>query len=73
MVKCPKCEAFLLDVNIDAVTARNAASGQAFKALAYSCPACSGFLSVAIDPVALKSDIVQSIALAINDLKQRLD
>lgn len=56
--KCPKCENVILYVNLEAIDVRF--SGQSkWKGVSYCCPRCNTVLSVAIDPIAIKSDIVR--------------
>jgi hypothetical protein len=35
--------------------------GPGWKALTYACPSCNGALGVQIDPIAIKTDIVQEV------------
>jgi hypothetical protein len=35
--------------------------GNAWRALAYTCPSCDAVLSVQIDPIAIKTDTVKAI------------
>lgn len=59
MTKCPKCDKVMLSVKINNIDAR--ATQMTWKAIAYTCPHCSSLLSVSIDPVAIKADIINSI------------
>lgn len=61
---CPKCEKALGRVTIEQIDAYNQ-SGNAFNAVAYLCPHCRSVLSVEIDPLALKSDIVKDLVKAL--------
>lgn len=61
--KCPKCEKILSYVSIDGIDAKN--SRASWKAISYNCPYCNTMLSVAIDPVALKTDTVNEILKAL--------
>ena len=67
MGTCPKCEAPVLHVNIAEVTA-SAFMGKQWRAIKYCCPSCGCVLSVAIDPIAVKTDIVEEILHAFGKL-----
>jgi hypothetical protein len=60
MALCPYCEAA-----VHRVTMQEIRVGQLFSpewlGVAYSCPNCQKILSVAIDPVALKTDTVNAV------------
>jgi hypothetical protein len=59
MAKCPKCERTLSYVNAEKVSIK---SGRAsWKGIAYCCPSCHTAISVTIDQIALKSDIVGEV------------
>lgn len=57
--KCPKCESSITSVKIDGVTAKS--GSLSWKAITYLCPYCSTILSVQIDPIAVKNDIVKEL------------
>jgi hypothetical protein len=63
--KCPKCEKMIATVRGDHVTV-NSPTG-AWHGVSYACPYCHSILSVEIDPVALKTDIVKEV---VKKLKQ---
>ena len=58
--KCPKCEKVVTSVRIEDV---NVAVGfqPKWQGIAYCCPSCNTMLSVQIDPVALKTDIINGV------------
>jgi hypothetical protein len=58
--KCPKCEATITRAIAGHVSVE-VPMGDGWNGIAYSCPACRTLLSVQIDPVALKSDIVDEL------------
>lgn len=62
--KCPKCEKTITYVTIEDVEVR-VGFAPAWRGLSYICPHCKTVLSVAIDPVALKTDIVNAVRSAI--------
>jgi hypothetical protein len=65
MGTCPKCEATVSSVQIRNVTVSAGIGGPSWNGIKYLCPTCNCVLSVAIDPVALKNDIVSAILLAL--------
>ena len=60
MAKCPHCNEPVLRVNLDKVES-SALSGGSWNTILYSCPHCQKVLSVQIDPVALKTDIITAL------------
>jgi transcription elongation factor Elf1 len=67
MSKCPKCSQF-----VSSATLSDVKIGK-WNGVAYSCPFCFSVLSVAIDPVALKSDTVSEVADELKTVHQKLD
>jgi len=59
--KCPKCEKILNSVNLEAIDIKEGFQS-AWHGVSYCCPLCHTVLSVQIDPVALKTDIIEGIA-----------
>jgi phage FluMu protein Com len=59
--KCPKCDEVMPTIKIQGVTAKEL-FGASWNAISYQCPKCDTVLSVEMDPVALKSDIVNEVA-----------
>jgi len=57
---CPVCKAVVTRVVAGHVTVE-VPGGDGWNGIAYSCPACRTLLSIQIDPVALKSDIVDEL------------
>jgi len=64
MGTCPKCESAVMVANIGDVTVQ-AAGGKQWRGIKYYCPACGAILSVSIDPIAIKTDIVEEILRAL--------
>ena len=60
MALCPYCETNLGHVNINDVNV-GALLGNQWRGITYSCPHCRKILTVAIDPIAIKTDIVNEI------------
>ena len=60
MKSCPKCEAPVLYVNLEAVPVHEAGKAK-WKGVSFCCPSCSSVLGVQIDPHALGNDLLQDI------------
>lgn len=60
---CPKCEAVLTHVNLKEITVN--ATGRKWVGVSYQCPHCNVVLSVSIDPVALKTDLLNELLAAL--------
>jgi hypothetical protein len=62
MAKCPHCNRLISDLKIEATTLRGGA-GIAYKGVTYSCPmmSCGKIISVQMDPVALKADLIKKL------------
>lgn len=58
--KCPKCERPVLRANLHAIDV-GVPFGTTWKGVSYNCPNCGTVLSVGIDPIAIKTDIVNAI------------
>jgi hypothetical protein len=52
--KCPKCEKLIASVNANEIRVNSGTNS--WVGITYNCPFCFTVLSVAIDPVALKTD-----------------
>jgi transposase-like protein len=59
MGKCPKCEQKLTRVHVENVALE--AGSSSWHGVSYCCPYCHAVLSVELDPVALKADIVKQL------------
>jgi hypothetical protein len=64
MSKCSMCGNSFTEVKLSPVSARSE-SGKGFKAISYDCPHCETSLSVQIDPIAIKTDIVKGVTARI--------
>jgi hypothetical protein len=60
MAECPKCGRTVRTVKGEPVPV-DGGPGHHWNGLAYTCPSCSAILSVSIDPISLKSDMVAEI------------
>ena len=58
--QCPKCASPISYVNLETVSVK--ARGASWNGVSYLCPSCNAVLSVEIDPIALKTDIVREVA-----------
>jgi hypothetical protein len=58
--KCPKCEKLLSTVNCSGIDVK-VALGTTWKGISHICPFCNTILSVQIDPIAIKTDIVNDL------------
>lgn len=61
MGTCPKCGTTIVYVNIADIQVNSIVGGNTWNGIKYFCPSCGCVLSVAIDPVALKNDLVDEI------------
>jgi transposase-like protein len=59
MATCPSCKSAVFYVTLQATSVKT--SGDSWKGVMYLCPSCGSVLSAAIDPIALKADIVQEL------------
>jgi hypothetical protein len=65
--KCPYCKDLVQRVNLANVTV--VASKDSWVGVSYSCASCGIVLSIAIDPVALKSDLEEELLRARDPIK----
>ena len=65
--KCPYCKDLVQRVNLANVTV--VASKDSWVGVSYSCASCGMVLSIAIDPVALKSDLKEELLRARDPIK----
>lgn len=59
MSKCPKCEQSLTQIRVEDVALN--AGRKSWNGVSYCCPHCHTVLSVELDPIALKADIVKQV------------
>ena len=62
--RCSKCERVLKHVKLEEVEIHVGAQ-PTWRGLSYVCPGCGQILGVAIDPVALKDDIINGVVAAL--------
>ena len=60
MANCPKCDKPLRMLNAQALNTP-VEFGHKLNSLAYTCPSCHAVLSVGIDPLSLKAEIVSEL------------
>jgi len=60
MAKCAHCDTSFSSLNLENVSIK-AKKGRSWVGVAYCCPYCGVAVSVAIDPIALKSDTVGEV------------
>lgn len=58
--KCPGCGQIVLRATLHGIDI-DYPFGTTWKGVTYNCPSCSTVLSVAIDPIALKTDIINGV------------
>lgn len=60
-MKCPHCDKPIMTVTMEEVEGR-VLFGKTWRCVAYGCPLCQKVISVEIDPIALKTDILSGVA-----------
>ncbi len=58
--KCPKCDQFITQGKLEALPIQQS-DGTIWEGVACLCPHCSVILSMAIDPVAIKTSTIEAI------------
>ena len=56
---CPKCDSSISRVNLSDMPVHS--GNKRYVGVAYTCPSCRSVLSVSIDPIAIKTDIVKEV------------
>jgi phage FluMu protein Com len=64
--KCPKCEQLITQITAGHVTI-SIPGGDKWNGISYTCPHCQTILSVQIDPIAIKNDLIKEL---LNRLRQ---
>ena len=59
--KCPSCKQVVSFVRTSALDVRGSAGNTTGQGIGYSCPFCNTLLSVGIDPITLKADVVAEV------------
>lgn len=58
---CPKCNNSIIHTNFKGLETKERFGGKSWKALAHCCPSFDATLSVEIDPIAVKNDILDGV------------
>lgn len=56
--RCPKCDNTALTVKLESIEIREPGASSGWNGVSYVCQSCNCILGVQIDPVALRTDIV---------------
>jgi hypothetical protein len=59
---CPECNTTISHLNIQEMTS-SAPFGTEWRTIAFLCPMCQKILSIQIDPIAIRTDIINAIEL----------
>lgn len=62
--KCPKCEHLVTKAVIHGLDA-GVPFGPTWKGISLNCPSCNTVLSIQIDPIAIKADIIAGLLKAL--------
>lgn len=57
---CPHCNQLITWVSLEGMTA-SVAGGAQWRAVSYLCPLCRKIISVGIDPISVKTEILDAI------------
>jgi hypothetical protein len=60
MAKCPNCDGNMPSISAEPISIKSG-KRTSWKGIAYCCPLCDSALSVTIDQIALKGDIVGEV------------
>lgn len=60
MGKCPFCDNQLMEVKAEEIAIKYPA-GSVWKGASYICPFCNKIISIQIDPIAIKAEIINGI------------
>ena len=61
---CPECNSTVSHLNIEEMTS-SAFFGTQWRTIGFVCPSCQKILSIQIDPIAIKTDIINAVVSAI--------
>jgi hypothetical protein len=65
--KCPSCGAYMSYATLESTTIKTS-GGKEWNGVFYACPTCNAALGAAIDPIALKADIIEGVAAEMKKL-----
>ncbi len=63
--KCPKCEKAITHAALEAIDIKENFTTRSWLGVSMQCPYCRTVLSVGIDPIAVKTDLVNEIKRAL--------
>lgn len=63
--KCPKCEKIIGHASLQPIDIKENFARSSWLGVSMQCPFCNTVLSVGIDPIALKTDIVNEVKAAL--------
>ena len=58
--KCPHCKATVSKARVEAITIQKS-DGVTFPGVSYTCSGCNAVLSVSLDPIAVKDELVKEL------------
>lgn len=58
--KCPYCNTVITRLNLEEMPA-SALFGQEWRTIAYTCPSCQKIITASIDPIAIRTEIINAI------------
>jgi hypothetical protein len=59
--KCPKCDKRIDHLDLDTITMGDRLAGPQWRGISAVCPYCKAIVGAAIDPIAIKTDIVKEV------------
>ena len=68
--KCPGCKQVVSFVRSSVLDVRGSAGNSTVHGIGYACPLCNTLISVGIDPVALKADVVAEVLDTVRKMVQ---
>jgi hypothetical protein len=66
MAKCPKCDSMFSSANLEPIQLNQ--PRQKWKGVAYNCPSCATAISISIDPLAIRNEIITDVVAEIKKL-----
>jgi len=57
---CPHCNKMINNVNLEKMTS-SSFMGTQWNTIGYACPFCQKIITVSIDPIAIKTDIIEAL------------
>ncbi|GLQ48843.1 hypothetical protein GCM10010872_02920 [Dyella flava] len=66
MSKCPKCEMTISRFRMERIKAQESGSALLWNCLAYNCPHCGTVVSMQIDPILVRDEIVAEVKASLS-------